>query len=157
MHKAPMPLFYFVFFVLIFNSKLVLASPETATDADYAAILGVIGHEYFHNWTGNRVTCRDWFQLSLKEGLTVFRDQEFPSDMGSRTVKRITDVSRLRISQFPQDAGPMAHPVRPHSYIKMDNFYTGKCLFPFLMKISFFGLLYAISIHNLLCGLRSDL
>ncbi|KAJ8768514.1 hypothetical protein K2173_022609 [Erythroxylum novogranatense] len=108
----------------IFNSKLVLASPETATDADYAAILGVIGHEYFHNWTGNRVTCRDWFQLSLKEGLTVFRDQEFSSDMGSRTVKRITDVSRLRNYQFPQDAGPMAHPVRPHSYIKMDNFYT---------------------------------
>ncbi|KAI4370277.1 hypothetical protein MLD38_018644 [Melastoma candidum] len=110
----------------IFNSKLVLASPETASDGDYAAILGVIGHEYFHNWTGNRVTCRDWFQLSLKEGLTVFRDQEFSSDMGSRTVKRIADVSRLRISQFPQDAGPMAHPVRPHSYIKMDNFYTGK-------------------------------
>ncbi|KAI0513948.1 hypothetical protein KFK09_009980 [Dendrobium nobile] len=108
----------------IFNSKLVLASPETATDADYAAILGVIGHEYFHNWTGNRVTCRDWFQLSLKEGLTVFRDQEFSSDMGSRTVKRIADVSRLRSYQFPQDAGPMAHPVRPHSYIKMDNFYT---------------------------------
>jgi aminopeptidase N len=103
----------------IFNSKLVLASPQTATDADYAAILGVIGHEYFHNWTGNRVTCRDWFQLSLKEGLTVFRDQEFSSDMGSRTVKRIADVSRLRISQFPQDAGPMAHPVRPHSYIKV--------------------------------------
>ncbi|CAN7082976.1 unnamed protein product [Brassica oleracea var. botrytis] len=110
----------------IFNSKLVLASPETATDADYAAILGVIGHEYFHNWTGNRVTCRDWFQLSLKEGLTVFRDQEFSSDMGSRTVKRIADVSTLRIYQFPEDAGPMAHPVRPHSYIKMDNFYTGK-------------------------------
>ncbi|KAF8412231.1 hypothetical protein HHK36_000191 [Tetracentron sinense] len=110
----------------IFNSKLVLASPETASDADYAAILGVIGHEYFHNWTGNRVTCRDWFQLSLKEGLTVFRDQEFSSDMGSRTVKRIADVSRLRNYQFPQDAGPMAHPVRPHSYIKMDNFYTGK-------------------------------
>ncbi|KAJ3693075.1 hypothetical protein LUZ60_012170 [Juncus effusus] len=109
----------------IFNSKLVLASPETASDADYAAILGVIGHEYFHNWTGNRVTCRDWFQLSLKEGLTVFRDQEFSSDMGCRPVKRIADVSRLRISQFPQDAGPMAHPVRPHSYIKMDNFYTG--------------------------------
>ncbi|XP_014508853.1 puromycin-sensitive aminopeptidase isoform X2 [Vigna radiata var. radiata] len=108
----------------IFNSKLVLASPETATDADYAAILGVIGHEYFHNWTGNRVTCRDWFQLSLKEGLTVFRDQEFSSDMGSRTVKRIADVSNLRNYQFPQDAGPMAHPVRPHSYIKMDNFYT---------------------------------
>ncbi|GFP88904.1 puromycin-sensitive aminopeptidase [Phtheirospermum japonicum] len=113
----------------IFNSKLVLASPETATDADYAAILGVIGHEYFHNWTGNRVTCRDWFQLSLKEGLTVFRDQEFSSDMGSRTVQRIADVSKLRTYQFPQDAGPMAHPVRPHSYIKMDNFYTGK---PFL-------------------------
>ncbi|KAJ1411798.1 Peptidase M1, alanyl aminopeptidase [Sesbania bispinosa] len=112
----------------IFNSKLVLASPETATDADYAAILGVIGHEYFHNWTGNRVTCRDWFQLSLKEGLTVFRDQaqplylsyyEFSSDMGSRTVKRIADVSKLRNYQFPQDAGPMAHPVRPHSYIKV--------------------------------------
>ncbi|GAV76097.1 Peptidase_M1 domain-containing protein/DUF3458 domain-containing protein, partial [Cephalotus follicularis] len=112
----------------IFNSKLVLASPETASDADYAAILGVIGHEYFHNWTGNRVTCRDWFQLSLKEGLTVFRDQEFSSDMGSRTVKRIGDVSRLRNYQFPQDAGPMAHPVRPHSYIKMDNFYTGEYL-----------------------------
>ncbi|XP_071918367.1 puromycin-sensitive aminopeptidase-like [Coffea arabica] len=108
----------------IFNSKLVLASPETASDGDYAAILGVIGHEYFHNWTGNRVTCRDWFQLSLKEGLTVFRDQEFSSDMGSRTVKRIADVSKLRIYQYPQDAGPMAHPVRPHSYIKMDNFYT---------------------------------
>ncbi|CAK9156614.1 unnamed protein product [Ilex paraguariensis] len=103
----------------IFNSKLVLASPETATDADYAAILGVIGHEYFHNWTGNRVTCRDWFQLSLKEGLTVFRDQEFSSDMGSRTVKRIADVSRLRNYQFLQDAGPMAHPVRPHFYIKV--------------------------------------
>ncbi|CAI9094101.1 OLC1v1029768C1 [Oldenlandia corymbosa var. corymbosa] len=108
----------------IFNSKLVLASPETATDGDYASILGVIGHEYFHNWTGNRVTCRDWFQLSLKEGLTVFRDQEFSSDMGSRPVKRIADVWRLRVSQFPQDASPMAHPVRPHSYIKMDNFYT---------------------------------
>lgn len=108
----------------IFNSRLVLASPQTATDADYAAILGVIGHEYFHNWTGNRVTCRDWFQLSLKEGLTVFRDQEFSSDMGSRAVKRIADVVKLRNYQFPQDAGPMAHPVRPHSYIKMDNFYT---------------------------------
>ncbi|XP_022892916.1 puromycin-sensitive aminopeptidase-like isoform X3 [Olea europaea var. sylvestris] len=108
----------------IFNSKVVLASPETTTDGDYAAILGVIGHEYFHNWTGNRVTCRDWFQLSLKEGLTVFRGQEFSSDMGSRTVNRIADVSKLRTDQFPQDAGPMAHPVRPHSYIKMDNFYT---------------------------------
>ncbi|XWS38342.1 hypothetical protein CRYUN_Cryun19dG0123100 [Craigia yunnanensis] len=113
----------------IFNSKLVLASPETASDADYAAILGVIGHEYFHNWTGNRVTCRDWFQLSLKEGLTVFRDQEFSSEMGSRTVKRIADVSVLRNYQFPEDSGPMAHSVRPHSYIKMDNFYTGKFLF----------------------------
>ncbi|GLT90872.1 hypothetical protein SLE2022_087880 [Rubroshorea leprosula] len=119
----------------IFNSKLVLASPETATDADYAAILGVIGHEYFHNWTGNRVTCRDWFQLSLKEGLTVFRDQEFSSDMGSCTVKRIGDVSKLRNYQFPQDAGPMAHPVRPHSYIKMDNFYTGKILPSLILDI----------------------
>ncbi|KAK3122447.1 hypothetical protein QOZ80_8BG0669690 [Eleusine coracana subsp. coracana] len=108
----------------IFQSRLVLASPETATDGDYAAILGVVGHEYFHNWTGNRVTCRDWFQLTLKEGLTVFRDQEFSSDLGSRPVKRIADVSKLRIYQFPQDAGPMAHPIRPHSYIKMDNFYT---------------------------------
>ncbi|XP_023534337.1 puromycin-sensitive aminopeptidase-like [Cucurbita pepo subsp. pepo] len=106
----------------IFNSQLVLASPETASDSDYAAILGVIGHEYFHNWTGNRVTCRDWFQLSLKEGLTVFRDQEFSSDMGSRAVKRISDVSKLRNYQFPQDAGPMAHPVRPHSYIKVNGY-----------------------------------
>ncbi|BAT06721.1 Os08g0562700, partial [Oryza sativa Japonica Group] len=110
----------------IFQSRLVLASPETATDGDYAAILGVVGHEYFHNWTGNRVTCRDWFQLTLKEGLTVFRDQEFSSDLGCRTVKRIADVSKLRTYQFPQDAGPMAHPIRPHSYIKMDNFYTGE-------------------------------
>ncbi|KAI3923381.1 hypothetical protein MKW98_026974 [Papaver atlanticum] len=108
----------------IFNSVLVLASPETASDAEYARIQGVIAHEYFHNWTGNRVTCRDWFQLTLKEGLTVFRDQEFSSDMGSRSVKRIEDVSFLRNNQFPEDAGPMAHPVRPHSYIKMDNFYT---------------------------------
>ncbi|KAI3935846.1 hypothetical protein MKW92_020654 [Papaver armeniacum] len=108
----------------IFNSLLVLASPETASDGEYARIQGVIGHEYFHNWTGNRVTCRDWFQLTLKEGLTVFRDQEFSSDMGSRSVKRIEDVSFLRNYQFPEDAGPMAHPVRPHSYIKMDNFYT---------------------------------
>ncbi|CAN6930201.1 unnamed protein product [Brassica oleracea] len=115
----------------IFNSKLVLASPETATDADYAAILGVIGHEVCNRalcclWNLILVTCRDWFELSLKEGLTVFRDQEFSSDMGSRTVKRIADVLTLRIYQFPEDAGPMAHPVRPHSYIKMDNFYTGK-------------------------------
>jgi aminopeptidase N len=108
----------------IFNTKYVLAKPETATDADYQGILGVIGHEYFHNWTGNRVTCRDWFQLSLKEGLTVFRDQEFSSDLGSRGVKRIEDVRMLRSSQFPQDAGPMAHPVRPDSYIEINNFYT---------------------------------
>ncbi len=108
----------------IFNTKYVLAKPETATDIDYQGILGVIGHEYFHNWTGNRVTCRDWFQLSLKEGLTVFRDQEFSSDLGSRGVKRIEDVRILRTSQFPQDAGPMAHPVRPDSYIEISNFYT---------------------------------
>ncbi|XP_056692596.1 puromycin-sensitive aminopeptidase-like isoform X2 [Spinacia oleracea] len=108
----------------IFNSKLVLASPETATDADYAAILSVIGHEYFHNWTGNRVTCRDWFQLSLNEGLTVFRDQEFSSDMGSRTVKRIADVSKLRNYQYAEDSGPMAHPVKPHSYIKIETLCT---------------------------------
>ncbi|MBK7982478.1 MAG: aminopeptidase N [Candidatus Competibacteraceae bacterium] len=108
----------------IFNTKYVLAKPETATDADYQGILGVIGHEYFHNWTGNRVTCRDWFQLSLKEGLTVFRDQEFSADLGSRGVERIEDVRLLRGSQFPQDAGPMAHPVRPDSYIEINNFYT---------------------------------
>jgi aminopeptidase N len=108
----------------IFNSKYVLAQPETATDADYQHIEGVIGHEYFHNWTGNRVTCRDWFQLSLKEGLTVFRDQEFSADMSSRPVKRIDDVRVLRNAQFPEDAGPMAHPVRPSSYIEINNFYT---------------------------------
>jgi aminopeptidase N len=108
----------------IFNSKYVLARPETATDADYQGIEGVIAHEYFHNWTGNRVTCRDWFQLSLKEGLTVFRDQEFSADMGSRAVKRISDVRLLRNAQFPEDAGPMAHPVRPESYIEINNFYT---------------------------------
>ena len=108
----------------IFNSKYVLAKPETATDDEYEAIEGVIAHEYFHNWTGNRVTCRDWFQLTLKEGLTVYRDQEFSSDVGSRAVKRIGDVKRLRFSQFSEDAGPMAHPIRPESYISMDNFYT---------------------------------
>ncbi|BCR03471.1 aminopeptidase N [Desulfuromonas versatilis] len=108
----------------IFNSKYVLARPDTATDADYQAIEGVIGHEYFHNWTGNRVTCRDWFQLSLKEGLTVFRDQEFSADMTSRAVKRIDDVRVLRNAQFPEDAGPMAHPVRPDSYVEINNFYT---------------------------------
>ncbi|HKI50836.1 MAG TPA: aminopeptidase N [Geothermobacteraceae bacterium] len=108
----------------VFNSKYVLALPETATDADYQGIEGVIGHEYFHNWTGNRITCRDWFQLSLKEGLTVFRDQEFSADMGSRAVKRIEEVRLLRNFQFPEDAGPMAHPVRPASYQEINNFYT---------------------------------
>ncbi len=108
----------------IFNSCYVLATPETATDDDYHAIEEVIGHEYFHNWSGNRVTCRDWFQLSLKEGLTVFRDQEFSSDMQSRGVKRIEDVRNLRTSQFAEDGGPMAHPVRPDSYIEINNFYT---------------------------------
>jgi aminopeptidase N len=108
----------------VFNSKYVLAKPETATDDEYEAIEAVIGHEYFHNWTGNRVTCRDWFQLTLKEGLTVFRDQEFSAEMTSRAVKRIDDVKRLRFSQFPEDAGPMKHPIRPESYISMDNFYT---------------------------------
>lgn len=108
----------------IFNSKYVLAEPESATDDDYQGIEGVIGHEYFHNWTGNRVTCRDWFQLTLKEGLTVFRDQEFSADMTSRAVKRISDVQELRECQFPEDAGPMSHPIRPESYIEIDNFYT---------------------------------
>ncbi len=108
----------------IFNSKYVLANPKTATDDDFMNIQGVIGHEYFHNWTGNRVTLKNWFQLSLKEGLTVFRDQEFSSDLNSRTVKRISNVKNLRASQFPEDSGPMTHPVRPESYIKMDNFYT---------------------------------
>ena len=108
----------------VFNSKYVLADVESATDDDYQAIEGVIGHEYFHNWTGNRVTCRDWFQLTLKEGLTVFRDQQFSADMGSAAVKRIDDVRRLRSAQFAEDAGPMSHPVRPESYVSMDNFYT---------------------------------
>ncbi len=108
----------------IFNSKYVLAKPDTATDDDYEGIEGVIAHEYFHNWTGNRVTCRDWFQLTLKEGLTVFRDQQFTADMTSPLVKRIDDVRILRIAQFPEDEGPMSHPIRPESYISMDNFYT---------------------------------
>jgi len=108
----------------IFNSRLVLADAATATDDDYQAIEGVVGHEYFHNWTGNRVTCRDWFQLSLKEGLTVFRDQEFSSDMGSRAVERIAAVEYLRRDQFAEDAGPMAHPVRPDEYQEINNFYT---------------------------------
>ncbi|SNT71600.1 aminopeptidase N [Paracoccus seriniphilus] len=108
----------------IFNSKLVLASPETATDGDYERIEGVIAHEYFHNWTGNRITCRDWFQLCLKEGLTVFRDQQFTSDMRSAPVKRITDVQALRARQFREDQGPLAHPVRPDHYEEINNFYT---------------------------------
>ncbi|QQP89055.1 aminopeptidase N [Skermanella sp. TT6] len=108
----------------VFNTKYVLAKPETATDTDFLGVEAVVAHEYFHNWTGNRVTCRDWFQLSLKEGLTVFRDQEFSSDMHSRPVKRIADVQRLRAAQFPEDSGPMAHPVRPDSYIEINNFYT---------------------------------
>ncbi len=121
----------------IFNTKFVLASPATATDADFADVESVVGHEYFHNWTGNRITCRDWFQLSLKEGLTVFRDQEFSTDMTgpadgpgadkaatARAVKRIEDVRKLRQIQFPEDAGTMAHPVRPDRYIEINNFYT---------------------------------
>ena len=108
----------------VFNTKYVLARPETATDTDYQQIESVIAHEYFHNWTGNRVTCRDWFQLSLKEGLTVFRDQQFSADQGSPAVKRLHDVRRLRGAQFPEDAGPLAHPVRPDSYLAIDNFYT---------------------------------
>jgi len=108
----------------VFNDKYVLATPETASDADFAGIEAVIAHEYFHNWTGNRITCRDWFQLCLKEGLTVFRDQEFSSDMRSRPVKRISDVRNLRAAQFIEDAGPLAHPVRPESYKEINNFYT---------------------------------
>jgi aminopeptidase N len=108
----------------IFNSRYVLATPETATDEDFQAIEEVVGHEYFHNWSGNRVTCRDWFQLSLKEGLTIFRDQEFSADMESRGVKRISDVRLLRTGQFAEDNGPLAHPVRPDSYMEINNFYT---------------------------------
>ncbi len=108
----------------VFNSKYVLARPDTATDQDFLGIEGVIAHEYFHNWTGNRITCRDWFQLSLKEGLTVFRDQEFSADMGAGGVKRIEDVRLLRAHQFAEDSGPMAHPIRPASYIEINNFYT---------------------------------
>jgi len=112
----------------IFNTKYVLANQATATDVDFANIESVVGHEYFHNWTGDRITCRDWFQLSLKEGLTVFRDQEFSMDLcadaSARAVKRIEDVRVLRTAQFPEDAGPMAHPVRPDSYIEINNFYT---------------------------------
>ena len=108
----------------VFNSKCVLANQETATDKDYHTIESIVGHEYFHNWTGNRVTCRDWFQLSLKEGLTVFRDQEFSSDLGSRALNRIDAVKVMRTHQFSEDAGPMAHPIRPEKVIEMNNFYT---------------------------------
>ena len=108
----------------VFNSKYILADPDTATDDDYAGIEAVVAHEYFHNWTGNRVTCRDWFQLSLKEGLTVFRDQQFSADQRSAPVKRIQDVRMLRAAQFPEDAGPLAHPVRPDAYMEINNFYT---------------------------------
>ncbi|HEX8644337.1 MAG TPA: aminopeptidase N [Allosphingosinicella sp.] len=108
----------------VFNSRYILADPETATDADYDAIAGVVAHEYFHNWSGNRVTCRDWFQLSLKEGFTVFRDQQFSADLGSAAVKRIEDVRTLRAAQFPEDGGPLAHPVRPDTYLEIANFYT---------------------------------
>ena len=108
----------------IFNSSLLLAEPETATDLDYERIESVVAHEYFHNWTGNRITCRDWFQLCLKEGFTVFRDQSFSADMRGEAVQRIKDVKALRARQFSEDQGPMAHPVRPDSYLKIDNFYT---------------------------------
>ncbi len=108
----------------VFNSRYILADTETATDADFDNIAGVVAHEYFHNWSGNRVTCRDWFQLSLKEGFTVFRDQSFSADIGSEAVKRIDDVRLLRAAQFPEDSGPLAHPVRPDSYIEITNFYT---------------------------------
>jgi len=108
----------------IFNDRLILASPETATDSNYESIESVVAHEYFHNWTGNRITCRDWFQLCLKEGLTVYRDQEFSAEQRSRTVQRISDVRQLKALQFPEDQGPLAHPVRPESYIEINNFYT---------------------------------
>ena len=108
----------------IFNSRYILADPDTATDYDYDAIAAVVAHEYFHNWSGDRVTCRDWFQLSLKEGFTVFRDQSFSADQGSAAVKRIEDVRTLRAAQFPEDAGPLAHPIRPDEYIEISNFYT---------------------------------
>ena len=108
----------------IFNSRYILADPDTATDMDYDGVAAVVAHEYFHNWSGNRVTCRDWFQLSLKEGFTVFRDQSFSADQGSAAVKRIEDVRSLRASQFPEDAGPLAHPIRPESYMEIGNFYT---------------------------------
>src|SRR5690606_29734762 len=108
----------------IFNSSCVLANPAVTTDQAFQRIESIVAHEYFHNWSGNRVTCRDWFQLSLKEGFTVYRDSEFSADMGSRAVNRIEDTSFLRTVQFAEDAGPMAHPVRPDSYMEISNFYT---------------------------------
>ena len=108
----------------IFNSSSILADPLSATDQDYHRIESIIAHEYFHNWTGNRVTCRDWFQLTLKEGLTVYRDQEFSADLNSPSVERIEIAKFLKTVQFPEDAGPMSHPIRPQSYMKIDNFYT---------------------------------
>ncbi len=108
----------------VFNTKYVLADEDTATDGDFDGVEGVIAHEYFHNWSGNRVTCRDWFQLSLKEGFTVLRDQLFSQDMGSAPVKRIEDVRVLRGAQFPEDSGPLAHPIRPDSFREISNFYT---------------------------------
>jgi aminopeptidase N len=108
----------------VFNTRYVLADQDTATDSDFDGVEGVIGHEYFHNWSGNRITCRDWFQLSLKEGFTVLRDQLFSADMGSEPVKRIEDVRILRGSQFAEDSGPLAHPIRPDSYQEISNFYT---------------------------------
>ena len=108
----------------IFNSRYILADPDTATDYDYDAIAAVVAHEYFHNWSGDRITCRDWFQLSLKEGFTVYRDQSFSADQGSAAVKRIEDVRGLRAAQFPEDAGPLAHPIRPDAYLEISNFYT---------------------------------
>ena len=114
----------------VFNTAAVLAKPSTATDSDYERVQAIVAHEYFHNWSGNRVTCRDWFQLTLKEGLTVFRDQHFSQDMTSAAVKRIEEARIIRSAQFAQDAGPMAHPIRPESYIAMDNFYTVSVLPP---------------------------
>lgn len=108
----------------IFNTKYIMTSDKTATDKDLELVRSVVGHEYFHNWTGDRVTCRDWFQLSLKEGLTVFRDQEFNSDLNLRDVKRIDDVCIIRSTQFAEDASQMFHPIHPGSYIEMNNFYT---------------------------------
>ncbi len=125
----------------IFNTALVLAHQATATDNDFMSVEGVIGHEYFHNWTGNRVTCRDWFQLSLKEGFTVFRDQEFSADMNSAAVQRIDDVNTLRRLQFSEDASPLAHAVQPDQFIEISNFYT-KTVYEKGRKLSACNILY---------------